>query len=210
MNDTRTKCPNCGAFDELSEPHLIEIALNHLGRRGFVEQLWNSHSLPIFRQDLVDLWRSNALTGFNTKPVSIIGWFDMRKRDLPRSIPIYSRLVTVSKVRLTEPAPRNAPCIVCDFVDYAFPKIGTRLPNGIRIDLATWDGADIFGVKGYEFVFFSRRAAELTLEAGFSKNIAFVRLEDWQRWEQFDVKKWTPREYSSHVEKFLVRRTVNL
>src|SRR6266498_291744 len=145
VNDSRSKCSGCDVFDESSEPKVIQIALNHLGRRGFVEQVWNSHSLPIIREDLIDLWQQNHLTGLDTKPVSIVGWFEGHRRLLPRSIPNYFRLITTSKVRLITPKPRGSPCRRCGFVEYDFPKTGTHLRNGIQIDQASWDEADFCG-----------------------------------------------------------------
>ena len=210
INDSRRPCYGCGVLDEVTEPSTIEIALNHLGRRGFVEQLWNSHSLHILRQDLINVWVSNGLTGFEVKPVAIVGWFGKPSRDLPKHIPSYARLVTRSKVRLVDPPPRSVTCPECGFTEYAFPKIGVHLPNGIRLDETSWDGADIFGVRNYEFVFFSRRAAELTLRSGFSQTISFVRLENWGRWQEFDIRKWDVKGYRKYLGRFLIRKPEDL
>jgi hypothetical protein len=210
INDTRKPCNSCGVLDEVLEPSNIEIALNHTGRRGFVEHLWNSHSLHIFRQDLINVWVNNGLAGFEVKPVSIVGWFGKSTRELPQPIPSYARLVTRSKVRLLEPPPRSATCPECGFTEYAFPKIGVHLPNGIRLDDTSWDGSDIFGVKNYEFVFFSRRAADLTLRSGLSQAISFVRLENWGRWQEFDIHKWNGKEYKKYLSGFLIRKPEDL
>jgi hypothetical protein len=208
VNTTTQHCPVCGVLTESSEPPEIEIALNHLGRRGFTENLWNFR--PIFRQDLVVLWRSAGLTGFGVKPVRIVGWYDKPQKPLPDNIPTYHWLTTVSKARLSEPPPSSGPCPVCGFIEYAFPKLGTHLPNGLRVDLASWDGADFFGLVHYSFVFCTRRAAEITLRAGYNRHLAFVRVENWSRWEEFSLKKWTPKAYYEHVESYLIRRVEDL
>jgi hypothetical protein len=179
VNDTSQRCPMCNVFTEDSEPSEIQIALNHLGRRGFVEELWNSHSLPIFRHDLVDLWQRTGLTGFTVKPVRIVGWYEKPRKPLPEDIPIYHRLVTTSKARLSKPPAVSAPCPVCSYIEYAFPKIGTHTPNGLRIDPISWDGSDFFGLAQYNFVFCTRRTAEVTLKAGYNRHICFVRVEDY-------------------------------
>lgn len=210
MNDTRERCLSCSVFSEASEPREIEIALNHLGRCGFTEHLWNSHSLPIFRQDLIELWRSRGLTGFGVKPVRIVGWYNKPRKPLPEDIPTYYRLTTTSKARLSTPAPLGGPCPNCDFVKYAFAEVGTHLPNGLAVDPTSWDGADFFGLAQYEFVFCTWRAAEITLEARYNRHIAFVRVEDYGRWEEVDVRKWTPRAYHEHIESFLIRRAQDL
>lgn len=209
-NDTRERCPQCGAFRDDTEPAEIHIALNHLGRRGFAEFLWNSHGLPILRQDLVDQWRDARLSGFELKPVRIVGWNDAPRKPLPAGVPPYWRLVTTSKVRLSEPPPLDGACSSCGFVRYAFPRVGSYLPHGIRVDLQSWDGADFCGLRGYEFVFCTRRAAQVTLAAGYSRHIAFVREGDWSRWEEFDIRRWTPRAYSEYIESFLIRRVEDL
>lgn len=210
VNDTSERCPVCKVFTESSEPPEIEIALNHLGRHGFVEELWNSHSLPIFRYDLVDLWQHTGLTGFTVKPIRIVGWYEKRRRLLPEGIPTYYRLVTTSKARLNEPPPVSGPCPACGYIEYAFPKIGTHLPNGLRIDLASWDGSDFFGLAQYNFVFCTRRAAEITLRAGYNRHICFVRVEDHGRWEEFNVREWTPKEYRKYLESFRIRQVEDL
>ena len=210
VNDTSQRCHACNVFTETSEPPQIEIALNHLGRQGFAEYLWNSHSLPLFRQDLIERWRGAGLTGFELKPVHIVGWYDRRKKPLPKNIPTYYRLVTTSKVQLIESSPLGNPCPECGFTQYAFPKLGTYLPNGISVDLGGWDGSDFFGPAHYVFVFCTRRAAAITLEAGYNKHIAFVRAEDWSRWGDFNVREWTPKAHEQHVESFLIRRIEDL
>ncbi len=209
VNDSTQRCPSCGAFDVRSEPSEIQIALNHVGRQGFVEYLWNSHSLPIFRQDLIDLWQERGLTGFGLKPVRIVGWYDQPRRSLPANIPSYHRVVATSFVRLIEPAPVTS-CHACGFVSYGFPKVGTHLSSGLRIDPESWNGTDLSGLMGYVFLFCTRRTAAVTLDAGFSKHISFVRTQDWGTWEQLDVRKWTPEAYRQYREGFLIRRSSDL
>ncbi len=210
VNDTREHCPACGAFLESTEPPEIEIQLNHLGRRGFVEYLWNSHTAPIFRADLIALWQEMGLTGFMIKPVRVTGWYEHPRKPLPENIPTYYRLMTTSKAQLTEPPPVKGPCPMCGFIEYAFPKISTHLPNGLRIEPASWEGSDFFGLVGYEFIFCTRRVAEITLRAGYNRHICFVRVEDYGRWKEFNIREWTPKAYQEYVERFLIRRVEDL
>ena len=105
VNDKQQRCSSCGFFIHSSEQSEIEIALNHLGRHGFAEYLWNSHSLPIFREDLVELWQSQCLTGFQLKPVRIVGWYGSPSKPLPQVIPRYFWLTPTSQVCLIDPAP---------------------------------------------------------------------------------------------------------
>lgn len=210
VNDSRERCPVCNVFTEASEPPQIEIALNHLGRRRFVEELWNSHSLPIFRYDLIDLWQRSGLTGFVVKSVRIVGWYEKPREPLPENIPIYYRLMTTSKAKLSEPPAVSEPCPICGYIRYAFPKVGTHLPNGLRIDPRSWDGSDFFGLAQYKFVFCTRRAAEVTLRAGYNRHICFVRVEDYNRWKEFNVREWVPKEYDKYLESFRIRRVEDL
>ncbi len=209
INDTRQRCPDCMAFDRSTEPEVLEIALNQLGRSGFAEYLWNSHVLPIFRQDLVELWHTNKLTGFDVKPVLIVSWWEEPDKPLPADIPKYYRLVTTSNVGLSEPPVRVARCGSCGFTEYAFPKTGTYLPQGMHIDEKTYDGADICGVNGYEFVFLSRRAAEVTLAAKY-KHIGLVLIQKWGSWRPFDIRTWTSVAYQHYLEGFIIRRPADL
>ena len=210
VNNTGSRCQGCGIWIPETEPDEIKSALNHLGRDGFVEYLWNSHGLPIFREDLVEVWQQAGLTGFRCKPVRVVGWDDRPKRPLPMGIPTYYRLVLASYVRLREPRPGTSACSCCGFVRYSFPKTSARLESGIAIDDNTWDGADFMGLYGYEFVFCARRAAQVTLEAGYNRHIAFVRQEDWDRWEEFRVDTWKPKDYDQYIESFLIRDPTRL
>jgi len=209
-NDVGRHCPRCGVWVPETEPDEIHIALNHFGRDGFAEYLWNSHTLPIFRDDLGRLWQRAGLTGFSIKPVRIVGWHNQPKKPLPADIPIYHRLVLTSTVRLREPPPLNDGCGVCGFIQYAFPKLSVRLQNGMKVDEHTWDGADFFGLRGYEFVFCTRRAAQVTLEAAYNRHIAFVRQEDYTRWEEFRPDTWDHKAYRQYVETFLIRDPAHL
>jgi len=193
------------------EPSEIAIALNHLGKHGFTEYLWNSHSLPIFRQDLIELWQSSGLSGLKTRPARIVGWYRNPKKPLPENLPTYYRLVAGGTVRLSVPTPLSTVCPRCGFADYAFPKLSTRLTNGIRIDPTSWDGSDFFGLAQYVFVLCTRRVAETTLQAGYNRHIVFIRTQDFLRWEELDMQKgWTPEKYRKHVESFLIRRVEDL
>ena len=209
-NDTRQRCSTCNGFMEITEPNEVRIELNHLGQRGFVEYLWNSHSGPIFRADLVSLWQLAGLTGFDLKPVRIVGWRGKPRKSLPDNIPIYYWLKTISKARLAEPPPVEAPCSDCGAIRYGFPSLGTHLSNGMRIEPGSWDGADFFGLQDYYFVFCTRRAAEITLAAGYNRHIAFVRVENHGRWQEFNIRDWTPKAYSEYMETFLIRRVQDL
>jgi len=210
VNDTTQRCSVCGVFTDSSEPATLEIALNHVGRRGFVEYLWNSHSMPIFRHDVVDLWYNEGLTGFKIKPVRIVGWYEKPQKPLPADIPVYYGLTTKSKSRLNEPLPLSDSCPACGYVRYAFPEVGFYLPDGLSIDQSSWDGSDFFGLAQYRFVFCTRRAAETTLRAGYNRHIAFVRVENWCRWKEFNVREWTPQKYREYIESFLIRRPEKL
>jgi len=210
VNHTQSRCPGCGMWLPETEPKEIQIALNHLGRDGFVEYLWNSHTFPIFRDDLIQLWQRAGLSGFAVKPVRIVGWYDQPKKPLPADIPVYHRLVLTSQVRLSEPPPVDEGCDACGWVQYAFPKLSVRLENGMKVDERTWDGADFFGLCGYEFVFCTRRAAQVTLEAGYNRHIAFVHQEDYDRWEEFRPDAWEHKAYRKYVETFLIRDPARL
>jgi hypothetical protein len=166
--------------------------------------------LPIFRHDLIELWRRKGLGGLEIKPVRIGGWYNNPRKSLPEGFPTYARLVTTSKVRLSEPPPLTDPCPVCGFVKYAFPKIGNQLPNGVQVDPASWDGSDFCGLVNYVFVFCTRRVAEVTLDAGYNLHTAFVRAENWGRWEEFDVRKWTSKAWLEYQESFLIRHAEDL
>lgn len=198
-------------FSDATEPEEIEIGLDHLGRHGFAEYLWNSYTLPIFRRDLIDLWRGQGFTGFDLKPVRIVRWSRPSRKPFPAEIPTYHRMVLTSRVRLLEPPPTGAPCPTCDFVEYGFPKLGNYLPHGIEIDAESWDGSDFFSLVRYVWVFCTRRVAEATLQAGYNRHIVFMRTEDYCRWEEFDMRKgWTPEKHREHVESFLIRRVEDL
>lgn len=207
VNDKQQRCSSCGFFIHSSEQSEIEIALNHLGRHGFAEYLWNSHSLPIFREDLVELWQSQCLTGFQLKPVRIVGWYGSPSKPLPQVIPRYFWLTPTSQVCLIDPAPLGGPCMTCGSLKYGFPRLGNHLLRGLVIDPQSWDGADFFGLRNYVFLFCTRRVAEITLGAGYSRHIAFVRATDYQRWEDFNTAKWrTSKAYAEYIENFLIRR----
>ncbi len=208
VNDIGQRCSACNVLIETSEPPIIEIALSHLGRLGFTERLWNLR--PIFCQDLIELWQDAGLTGFELKPVYIVGWYKKPRKALPEKIPTYYRLTATSKVRLVEPKVLKGPCPVCGFIEYKFPETSLHLRHGLRIDPTSWDGSDFFSLVHYGFIFCTRRVAEVTLRAGYNRRIAFVRLENWSRWEDFDAKKWTPQAHREHVESFLVRRPEDL
>lgn len=209
ISGTETRCSVCNSMLPLENKEPIRVALSHLGKQGFAEYLWNSHSLPIFRADLVDLWLEAGLSGFITKPVQITGWFEARNRPIPETIPIYYYLITTSYIKLVEPPPEGEICNKCGFTKYRFPKIGNRLPYGLSINHNTWDGTDFFGLVGYTWIFCSCRVLEVTLPKRY-KHIAFIHTSNWNKWEPFDIEKWTPKAYDEYVENFLIRRTSDL
>ena len=210
VNGTRRHCAICGAFTDSSEPLEIQIALDHLGKRGFTEYLWNSHSLPLFREDLCRIWGEAGLTGYVLKPVCITGWSRHPTKAMPSPLPVYYRLLTISRVRLATPPPVGECCPACGFSRYAFPATGTHLESGIEVDIASWDGSDLFGLAGYQFVFCTRRVAEITLRAGYNRHVVFIRERDYERWQDFDYRVWTAADYDKHVEGFLIRRAEDL
>lgn len=208
VNDTRQRCPECNAFIEDTEPSTIEIELNHLGKHGFVEFLWNSHALPLFRQDLLRLWQRSVITNLHGKPVNIVGWYGKSNKALPEKMPTYQRLITTSTVQLTEPLPQGV-CATCGFVSYSFPDIG-HIDKGLKIDEDSWDGSEFCRLKGYDFLFCTRHVVEITLKEGYTKHLVFVKAEKWEQWEEFDIRKWTPQKYSEYLETFLIRRLEDL
>ena len=153
ISESEARCPVCHSLISSSGTKTIKVALNHLGKQGFAEYLWNSHSLPLFRADLINLWQGAGLSGFRTEPVEIIGWFGSGNQPSLESIPNYYSLITTSYVQLVEPLPEDE-CKQCGFIRYSFTRIGNHLPNGLRINLRTWDGADFFGLIGYPFLLF--------------------------------------------------------
>ncbi len=201
------RCQSCNVLKNPENP--VEISLNHLGIRGFVEYLWNSHGLKIFRQDLVELWKGNDFSGYEVDSIKIVGWYEKPKKELPEQIPSYFRLTPTSWVRLLEPESLTSPCPVCGFVNYDFPN-SDPLPNGIQVDLATWDGSDFFGMKGYVHLFCTRPVVEATLEAGYSKHIAFNRLKDYASWENYHHERWTFEDHEEYLESFLIRSVDDL
>lgn len=209
-NDQSVRCPNCGRFVRSESNSFVDIQLNYIGKFGFTEYLWNSHTLPLFRKDLVELWQESNLSGFKIKPVQITGWYKKPKKLLPSEIPEYFELIPINYVKLISPEPLQPPCPLCGFVPYAFPKIGNQLLNSIQIDKKSWEGSDFFSVNGYNFLFCTRNVVEVTLMAGYSKAIAFVNVLDWWRWEDFDIHKWSPKSYQAYLEKFLIRKVEDL
>jgi hypothetical protein len=198
------RCTGCNRVLSLLERDTVKIGLCHLGKQGFVEYLWNSHSLPIFRSDLIGLWLEAGLTGFLTKPIQITGWYRTGGRPLPALIPTYSMLIPSSHVQLVEPSPEGERCSQCGFLGYGFPKTGNHLANGLQIDLKSWDGSDFFGLIGYPWIFCSYRVLEVTLDLKF-KHIAFIPSSQWNSWEPYHTSKWTPLGYHNYIESFLIR-----
>lgn len=70
--DTYKICPLYGVSQrgEITSG-LHEIKLDHVGKLGFAVKLWNSHSLPIFRKELIDLWQEKGFSGYFSEPVNI-------------------------------------------------------------------------------------------------------------------------------------------
>jgi hypothetical protein len=209
-NRPTERCLICNTFVDLSNPIVPEavIALDHLGRLGFTESLWAS--IPVFRQDVFGLLEQSHVTGYVARRVHLIDRRKDRSQPLPKDIPSYAQLVPTSYVRLAEPPPIREACPRCGFIKYAFPEVGTHLDNGMRIDPSTWDGADIFCVRGYGFVFCTRRVAEAMLKAGFNQRVVFIKMENWCRWEEFSFSKWSIADHDQHVESFLIRRVEDL
>jgi hypothetical protein len=207
QNDVRSRCPKCGLWLDSTMPSHIIIRVDYLGRQGFTEYLWNSHSLPIFREDLVAHMQRNRFTGFVTYPVVL----DLQK--IPDShrkrkeAPTYFLLAPKSYVELEVPEPYSPRCTECQLVQYKFPKIGSHLNHGIRVRSGSWDGADMCKVPSYGIEFMSVRAAVSMLDSGYAKHFCFVRPGDYCRWEEFDVRRWTSNSYKKHIESFLIRKS---
>ncbi len=205
VNVDIAQCEHCGR-KYWHVPDIVEVQLDHLGKRGFVESLWNSALLPIFREDLFELWERHRLTGLGRKPVTIAAWYRESNKPMPPSIPKYHVLTPQSAVRLNRPSLKRATCPVCGIGDYDFPLLSNHLASGIEIDEASWDGSDFFGLAGYRHLYCSRRAAEVTLASGPYRHFVFISQENFHRWEDFDIRKgWTAKAYEQHVESFLVR-----
>jgi hypothetical protein len=204
-----SRCPVCSSMIPLQSEEPVKIALNHLGQQGFAEYLWNSHSLPIFRSDIIEFWKSEGFTGFKTKPIQITGWYGRSRVPIPKAIPLYYQLIPVSYIQLIEPSPRGEKCIVCGFVRYGFPETGNHLANGLRFNQNTWDGKDFFGLVGYPMVFCNCRVLEKSLPRRY-RHIAYINMSKFNVWETFDIKKWTPKEYSNYLENFLIRKEIDL
>jgi rubredoxin len=203
VNSPGIRCPACKVLKEDMGPEEIQIELNYLGRKGFVEVLWNSHLLPIFRQDVIEMWQLAGFTGFEIKPVRIVGWRG-KKGPLPDAIPQYYRLVVTSRAALLSP-PTLYVCPVCGFRKYDFEQ---RI--GIQVDTSLWDGSDFLELRYYRIVLCTRRVVEATLQAGYGKHIAFVRAEEWDTWEQFNTREWDPKDWQKMIEGFLIRKVEEL
>ncbi len=195
--DKSAVCPHCNVPKPEAQPSEYHIKLNYLGRKGFIEVLWNSHGLPIFRSDVINLWRSSGFTGFETRPVHVTGWWN-KKRPLPKNIPQYYRLIVTGRATLLSP-PTKSVCPVCGFRHYDFSH---RV--GIRVDESSWDSSDIFAPYGYDFVLCTQQVAEVTLQADY-KHIVFVRSELWDTWEEFDVTKWDIKEWRKMYDTYFIR-----
>ena len=204
------ECEHCGR-NNWHVPDTVEVQLDHLGKRGFVESLWNSGLLRIFREDLLELWERRGLSGLERKPVKIASWSRKPNKPLPPSIPKYYVLTPQNRVRLNRPILTGPICPVCGIGDYDFPRLGAHLASGIQIDGTSWDGSDFFGLPGYAHVYCSRRAAEITLAGGFNRHIVFMKQGDFHRWEDIDIRKgWTAKAYEQYVESILIRDAGNL
>lgn len=209
VNVDLAQCEHCGR-KYWHVPDVVEVQLDHLGKRGFVEYLWNSNLQPIFREDLFELWERHGLTGLGRKPVTIAAWYGKPNKPLPPSIPKYHVLTPQSTVRLNRPSLKRATCPVCGIGDYDFPLF-KPLASGIEIDEASWDGSDFFGLAGYRHLYCSRRAAEVTLASGLNRHFVFIKPEDYLRWEDFDIRKgWTAKAHDQYVEGFLIRNIKDL
>jgi hypothetical protein len=199
------KCSICGK-PVLEWPDEIEIELERVGRAGFVEVLavW---PVDIFRQDVINLWRSAGFSGFTTRPVRIVGFVKRKpKRALPAEIPQYWQLVVTSKVALKK-RPLVIRCPACGYTQYdSSQKIG------LHVDVSTWDGSDIFGADGTAHILCVREVAEVTLRAGLGKSIPFVRAEESGTWEDYNVRNWGDDVdgYRKMREQYIIRRVEDL
>ena len=204
VNAPRYFCLECGAWrPEKGSPHEIEITLERVGRAGFVEVLRNLE-LPLFRQDVIDLWQSAGFTGFDARTVRILGFTKKRKgRSLPKEMPQYYQLVLMSEVTLEAP-PLLYRCPICGYKKYDFDR------TGLRVDISTWDGSSIFGIGYPKIVLCTRDVADATLRAGYGKSIPFVHAEEWGAWERFNVHRWDAKEWKKMLEGYLIRRVEDL
>jgi hypothetical protein len=199
------ECPVCGK-PVLEWPDEIEIELKRVGGAGFVEVL-PAGPLAIFRQDVIDLWRSAGFTGFTTRPVRILGFVKgKRRRALPAEIPQYQQLVPISKVALKK-RPLVIRCPACGYTEY-----DSRQKTGLHVDVSTWDGSSIFGTDGTAHILCVREVAEVTLQAGLGKSIPFVRAEEWNTWEDYNVRNWGDDidRYWKMREQYIIRRVEDL
>jgi hypothetical protein len=210
INDIH-RCPSCGTFLDINgKQKRNEIEIDHLGKLGFSVYLWNSYSLPLFRTDLIEAWQASDITGYITEAVEIIGWHGKHQKPLPSNIPEYRRIMPTSLVELIEPIRTTKSCPACGFVHYGFPEVGTYLPRGIHINMVSWNGSDINKLIGYNYIFCTKKVAQVTLASGFGRYIGFVKVENWGKWEEYDIKKWNPSEYQSYLNSFVIRNIEEL
>jgi len=201
------ECPVCRKA-VLEWPDEIEIELRRVGRGGFVEVL-PAGPLHIFRQDVIDLWRSASFTGFTTRPVRFKRFVKGKREKeypLPVNIPQYHELVLTSRVALEQP-PLTFRCPVCGYTQYDFDQ-----KTGLHVDVSTWDGSSIFGTDGTTHILCVREVAEVTLRAGLGRSIPFVRAEEYETWGDYDVRKWGHDldGYRKMRERYIIRRVEDL
>jgi hypothetical protein len=205
------RCPACKVvIDYDEEKFQSEIELNYLGKLGFSPILWNSESLTIIRGDIANIWKSSGITGFEFGKVIIIGWFENKSKPLPENIPIYQKIIPSSKIKLIEPPMDGDPCPVCGFQRYKFPKIGTKLNNGIHIDLDSWDGSDINGLDRYNLLFCTEKVVRISIDSGISSFLSFIRADKYLTWQEFNYRKWKPKQYERYIEEFMIRKMEDL
>lgn len=202
----RKKCPRCNAFLELHRDNLqVDIQLNHLGRLGFAPFLWNSHSLTIIREDVLNVWKDSGVTGFELGNVSIKSWYENESKLLPFNIPVYKLVIPINKVKLLEPPVNGDPCPICGYQKYKFPQEGIRLSRGLQIQNENWNGSDVIGIDRYGYILYTEKVVIATLKAGFGDYLPFVKADKFLTWKEYNYQKWKPKEYAQYIEGFLIR-----
>lgn len=168
------RCETCGRKrHELAED--IRLSIYSIGRHGFVEALWNDESLPVFREDVIDLWLSRGLTGFYIRPVQIIGWAK-KKASPPRDMPRYYALFVTGRADFSSGTVIKS-CDACGF------KWWDEIAwHTMYVDPLSWDGSDFFSVSNGDVLqLCTSRVARSIFQAGF-RQIAFVRAQERESW----------------------------
>jgi hypothetical protein len=211
IEDNFSYCPRCKSrIDNRLTKKDLSIKLDHLGRLSFSPFLWNSGLHTIISDNVIDIWKKERVNGYEIGKVHISGWYSETQKPLPKEIPTYHNVVSTSFVQLLEPIKISSGCQLCGFQEYNFPKLKTYLPNGIQIDIDSWNGSDINTIYGYFLMICSEKVVQATLNAGYGKFLPFIRLDKYCTWEEFDIRKWKPNDYEKYYEGFLIRRIEDL